>query len=1505
MTKRTQRALVCALIAAGSTAVTLLLSDVRFFKILNAKAFDSHFLVRGQQPTRDIVLVTADQKALDTFPEVQMFWHLHYADVIHAAERGGAKVLGLDLAFGAPVEQYVPGHDQKLAEALATAKMPVVVGYVPAFNTNQTTAPVPVNMLAAGLGLAGFSNLTTDSEDDFIRRQELLEAQVDDDEPPSVSWALRVTEKFLPDLIPADIPLDSNRAIYINYAGGPGTFPHFSMADVVTAPDAQLKQWFQGKIVLLGTDYAGDSDRRNTPFFTVLSGDQWRTAGVEVHANTIHTLLTRNFLLPAPQWARVGAILAGTAATVAISTEVSAGLAVAALLVIGFIAALATHLLFRGGVILSTSEIMLAATLAMIAAIVYRFVTAERRGDLFHDAVSLFVGKRVAKSLDDSRSLGLTGKRETVTILFTDIRGFTAYTEKVCEEQGPEFLVQELNKYMGTMAAIIVTFGGHVNKFIGDGILAVFSDEDEGAKPGDHPLRAVQCAARMVNAPSQFETGAGLHTGLAVVGNVGSADKMEYTVLGDTVNLASRLESLNKEHKTKLLMSETTQQALNGAIGTTHLGAVPVRGKSAPIGLYTIAGRAGVSACLLLLATIPLSAAIPEEPVGLVLNPGGSQLLRSDAETPLSARSGDLLFSGDGLRTSSNTASFLFCPGKSLQTLSSSGEVRLDASKPKVRSGTISGQPARACTLPKTLRVAAASQQHYGVTMTRGVAGEIKPILRTALPADVLTELAPFDAALAANDPAGLIGAATVFETRSLAANALELYYRLRAQWPDAAWLKSKIFDLEQSAAVQSVAAPAEGKQTYALIIGVSKYQRPELSLQYAHSDATTFSQLLTSQRGGGVPASNILLLTDEKATTAAVRNGFQDFLKLRATKNDTVIILIAGHGTVEGNRGAYILTHDSDPQDLASTALPMAELQALFEDQLKKVGKVLLFVDVCKAGTIGSIQSTGVNSNVQQLGDIEGDLFGLLASRPREVSFEGPEFGGGHGAFSYFVMKGMGGAADADGSKTVTASELIDYVSKQVPQATNSKQHPREFGVYDNTMRLAETDKPGIDLARTPPMIDVRTGEPLYLAQAAPQPISGQAARDLEAFNAALSAGRILPDQPNNSFDALRPLANSFAPQRYLEIQNQLRIALEDAAQRVLLKYLQGDQTPPVREDFALAARYMEAARTLTQESLYLEARDTFFQGRALLFDKRYADAAPLLEQSVRLDPGAAYSYNALGISYLEQARFEEAIPAFRDAANRAQHWSYPLHNLALSYVETGDYQNAIRAIQRAIELTPEYSYLPYNLGLVYQRLNRTKDAEKSYRRAIQIAPSSAEAYNALGTLKASANKTAEAEQFYRDALQRNPALLPARHNMAVLLAGQPSRRSEAVSLLRDNVQRSPQFLASQLSLAETLDASGDAPGAIAAYRQSLALAPNYSAARLSLARLLLSTGDFAGAAAEAQQAGPESSAGLELLGDARAKQSLTADARSAYQAALALKPERSDRKRIEAKLR
>jgi adenylate cyclase len=593
MRRRWRHFAICAVIAVVSAVTARLLSELRFFELLNLKSLDLQFVLRGKRPVSEIVLITADDKALKSFPELRILWHPYYAQAIHAAAAAGAKVIGLDLAFGASVEKYEPGYDQLMAEAVLTSPVPVVVGYVPPANTNQRTDPIPVNIAAAALGLAGYANLTTD-DDEFVRRQELIENAPSN---AARSLAMRVVEKFLGTdlevsgdhvtLAGREVP---GRTIYINYAGPPRTFPRISLADVVAAAQsgdtAQLHSLMNGKIVLIGSDTF--DDRYASPFYTLHAGLLYTTAGVEIHANTIHTLLDRSYLMNVSGAARMAALLvaAGITALIAITTAAGAASTWLVLEAIGLIAA--TQILFRAGWILSFSETLVAVTLCLIAAIVYRFATAEQRGNLFRRAISLFVGKEVAAVLDDTQTIRLSGVRQTVTIMFTDIRGFTAFTERVSEEQGPEIVVKMLNEYMGAMTALIVAHHGQVNKFLGDGILAVFSDSDEGAVPGDHARRAVECATAMVKAPARFETGAGIHTGTAVVGNVGSADKMEYTVLGDTVNLASRIESLNKEYKTSLLMSGATQSLLGASIATTYLTAAPVKGKAAPIPIYTV-----------------------------------------------------------------------------------------------------------------------------------------------------------------------------------------------------------------------------------------------------------------------------------------------------------------------------------------------------------------------------------------------------------------------------------------------------------------------------------------------------------------------------------------------------------------------------------------------------------------------------------------------------------------------------------------------------------------------------------------------------------------------------------------------------------------------------------------------------------------------------------------------------------------------------------------------------
>jgi tetratricopeptide (TPR) repeat protein len=924
------------------------------------------------------------------------------------------------------------------------------------------------------------------------------------------------------------------------------------------------------------------------------------------------------------------------------------------------------------------------------------------------------------------------------------------------------------------------------------------------------------------------------------------------------------------------------------------------------------------SALLAAALLLPIGSSIAdtkEEAVGLVLSGVGGKVLRADTETPLAARPGDLLFAGDGLKTESSPASFLFCPAKTIDTLGPAGEVRFDSKQPKVKSGKISEQPARACTLPQTLRVAAASQQHYGVTMTRGLnKPEVPPTPRDKLAADVIAELAPYDAILKSDpkDQASLVAEAAIFENRKLPANSLEMYYKLREQWPDAVWVKSKIFELDQvlaDQASQATAAAVAGGTTYALLIGISKYAKPELSLQFAERDATVFADFLKSPRAGSLTQNNVLLLTDTGATTAAVRLGFQDFLRRRATKADTVVILVAGHGTVDG-KDAYILTYDSDPQDLKSTALPMAELQSLFEEQLTKVGRVLLFVDVCKAGTIGTIQNNTVNATVENFKNLDGELLGIMGSRRKELSREGPQFGGGHGAFSYFVLKGLEGAADENGDGAVSGEELIRYVTTQVPRATDEKQHPQDISPGTVDIKLSDIKKPGINMAHWPMLLDSRSGQPLYIASAAPLEELGedQAQDDIDQFTAAIQAGRVLPSQSGNAFSALQKLKTELEPERYTERENQLRVALENKAQEVLLRYLTGDQTPQSPQEFQQGARYMEAARTLTQESLFLEGRQDFFQGRALLFDKKFPQAAELLEQSVRVDPGGAYGFNALGIAYLEQAQYDKALPAFRDAVRRARHWAYPLHNEALAYVETGDYKSAIRAYREAIRLAPQYSYLPYNLGLVYQRLNRRKDAEASYKKATSLAPDSAEPYNALGTLKASEGKRDEAERLYRESLQKNSTLLAARHNLALLLASEKNRQPEAIDLWRANLRQSPDYIPSRLSLAATLASANEDSAAIAEYRKVLEAKPGYVAARVALANLLAKTGDSEGALRELGELSKQDAQNFgvfERIGDLEASRQHPAEARAAYKSAVDLAPDRDARKRVNNKLK
>ena len=204
--------------------------------------------------------------------------------------------------------------------------------------------------------------------------------------------------------------------------------------------------------------------------------------------------------------------------------------------------------------------------------------------------ISQDVMKNVVQNIDDIR---LGGKKAVVTVLFADIRGFTSMSEKMTAEDVSKIL----NEYFTEIEPIISKYNGVINKFIGDAVMAVFGDPIEDL---NHPVNAVRCANEMLKKVDQLqdkwlfegkpkiEIGIGINTGEAFVGNIGSEKRLEYTVIGDTVNLASRIESYNKVYKTNLLISSSTYSYVSGIADVIKISEVTIRGKSKKMDIYEV-----------------------------------------------------------------------------------------------------------------------------------------------------------------------------------------------------------------------------------------------------------------------------------------------------------------------------------------------------------------------------------------------------------------------------------------------------------------------------------------------------------------------------------------------------------------------------------------------------------------------------------------------------------------------------------------------------------------------------------------------------------------------------------------------------------------------------------------------------------------------------------------------------------------------------------------------------
>jgi adenylate cyclase len=345
---------------------------------------------------------------------------------------------------------------------------------------------------------------------------------------------------------------------------------------------------FRDKIVFIGVTASGLGDVFQTPF------ERGRMPGIQVHANTADDVLSGRFMRPASDRLRI--LLTAIAAFVAAFLFAALPLrwALIGTTALVSIYAVISLRLFSNGLWIATAQPAVALVLAAFGGIGYQYFIEGREKRKVRGLFGRYVSKDVFQQLMSDPALAeLGGKRREMTVLFSDIRGFTAHSEK----GEAEAIVATLNEYFSRMVEIVFKHQGTLDKFVGDMVMALFGAPLNDASHADH---AVEAAIEMVaelkalnarwaaEGKPPLDIGIGINSGDMIAGNIGSRAIMSYTVIGDAVNLGSRLESLNKEYGTRIIISDATRVRLTKPQPIRPLGDVVVKGKTRPVAIFEV-----------------------------------------------------------------------------------------------------------------------------------------------------------------------------------------------------------------------------------------------------------------------------------------------------------------------------------------------------------------------------------------------------------------------------------------------------------------------------------------------------------------------------------------------------------------------------------------------------------------------------------------------------------------------------------------------------------------------------------------------------------------------------------------------------------------------------------------------------------------------------------------------------------------------------------------------------
>jgi Tfp pilus assembly protein PilF len=506
------------------------------------------------------------------------------------------------------------------------------------------------------------------------------------------------------------------------------------------------------------------------------------------------------------------------------------------------------------------------------------------------------------------------------------------------------------------------------------------------------------------------------------------------------------------------------------------------------------------------------------------------------------------------------------------------------------------------------------------------------------------------------------------------------------------------------------------------------------------------------------------------------------------------VYIFFAGHAVAVERGESYFVAHDSDPQNLPATGIAFKEVNDTLTNKLR-AGTVVLFADACHAGGIGwtsdpTIPGVVAQRSLEALGAKDRSFLKLLAARPSEQSFEDERWGGGHGIFTHSVLTALRGAAERERDGFIRASELIDYISRVVPEQTGAKQNPRIAGNFDAALPIAalaadvrvQPAAPATLQLHGPPNTAIyvdrqfrgtirSTGDLVIDSVAGAHSISVDLpSNDSFEQPLTLAAGHNTLDlQKSTEFALLRLKssirrgnvlgqggaweqfrAHTWTPAESTEATAIMMAALEDTGMECVSDYVQSTTNALKRPMFLRSMEAFTQLGTLRPGDASLQAMALFCQGRAHIAANEIPQALLALNRSLAIQPDFACSHNALGVALSRAGRHTEARASFEHAAKLTPAWALPPLQIAQQLINAGDLQGAVPHLENAVKLNPMAIGIHWSLARVYRLLGNGPHFLRAANATIAVDRNYAPIYSELGLFYESIRDAAKAAQAY-----------------------------------------------------------------------------------------------------------------------------------------------------------